>query len=78
VILFIVYQALATPFRAAMYGWTSSGGYGRPAADVIGALMWLVMTLLLFWLAYQYIPGVRKNRERLANIPARLRRAQTR
>jgi len=59
VILFVVYQALATPFRFAMYGWTGSGEYGRPTMDAVGGVMWLAMTVLLFWLAYQYVPGVR-------------------
>jgi len=60
VVLVILHQALHAPLRAASrasYETTAGPRYGWLAAA--DAVLWLGFTVLLFWLAYLFIPDVR-------------------
>jgi hypothetical protein len=58
--LWLLYSVLVAPFRIARRAWyEGSGPYGRASVEVVGGIVWLAFTIVLFWLAYQHIPAVR-------------------
>jgi phage shock protein PspC (stress-responsive transcriptional regulator) len=59
IILALLYAFAATIVRAFRHG----GGYGsnyHPGWAVLHTVVWICCTLLLFWVAYMFFPGVRE------------------
>ena len=57
--LVLLYSAIATPLRMIRHGGQQAGGY-HPGWGALHGLMWIGFTVLLFWVAYTYFPGVRE------------------
>jgi uncharacterized BrkB/YihY/UPF0761 family membrane protein len=57
--LLLLYFAIVTPLRMIRHGGQQNGGY-HPGWGVLHGLMWLGFTMLVFWLAYTLLPGVRE------------------
>ena len=59
VALLMLYFAIATPLRMIRHGGHQTGGY-HPGWGALHGLMWIGFTVLLFWVAYTFFPGVRE------------------
>jgi phage shock protein PspC (stress-responsive transcriptional regulator) len=57
-VLFMIYMAISAPLKAVRGGGHEAAGY-HPAWRALYGLIWLVGVVLVFWLAYTYVPGVR-------------------
>jgi len=70
--LLMLYFAIATPLRMIRQGGQQQGGY-HPGWGALHGLMWIGFTVLLFWGAYTFFPGVRELVDQLmwaANLTA--------
>jgi phage shock protein PspC (stress-responsive transcriptional regulator) len=68
VILALIYQAIAAPFRIMRHAWSYRyGPYGHVGAEVWGGLIWLGFVILFFWFAYEHAPMFR---DFLRTLPA--------
>jgi len=59
VALAMLYIAISTPVRMIRHGGQQSAGY-HPGWGAFHGLMWVGFVVLLFWVAYTYLPGVRE------------------
>jgi len=59
VALIMLYIAISTPVRMIRHGGQQSAGY-HPGWGAFHGLMWVGFVVLLFWVAYTYLPGVRE------------------
>jgi len=69
--LVVLYMAISTPLRMIRHGAQANGGHAGWSA--LHALMWLGFTVLFFWAAYTFFPGVRELVDQLmwaANLTA--------
>jgi phage shock protein C len=68
VILALIYQAIAAPFRVMRHAWSYRyGPFGHIGAEVWGGIIWLGFVILFFWFAYEHAPMFR---EFLRTLPA--------
>jgi phage shock protein PspC (stress-responsive transcriptional regulator) len=68
VILALIYQAIAAPFRIVRHAWSYRyGPYGHIGAEVWGGMIWLGFVFLFLWFAYEHAPMFR---EFLRTLPA--------
>ncbi len=72
-LLVLVYSAIAAPVRAIRRsGQYSTGGF-HPAWNALHGLLWLGFTVVMFWAAYTFLPGVHELVDQLlwaANLTA--------
>jgi phage shock protein PspC (stress-responsive transcriptional regulator) len=72
-LLVLLYTAISSPLRAVRHsGQHATGGY-HPAWNALHGLLWLGFTVLMFWAAYTFLPGVRELIDQLmwaANLTA--------
>jgi hypothetical protein len=57
--LIVLYTLVSVPLRAIRYG----GAYGaarHPGWSALHTVMWIGFTVVLFWAAYNFLPGVRE------------------
>jgi hypothetical protein len=59
VALAMLYIAISTPVRMIRHGGQQSAGY-HPGWGAFHGLMWIGFVVLLFWVSYTYLPGVRE------------------
>lgn len=59
VALAMLYIAISTPVRMIRHGGQQAAGY-HPGWGAFHGLMWIGFVVLLFWVAYTYLPGVRE------------------
>jgi phage shock protein PspC (stress-responsive transcriptional regulator) len=57
--LLMIYIAISTPLRMIRRGVHSQGGY-HPGWGALHGIMWIGFTVMLFWMAYTFLPGVRE------------------
>jgi phage shock protein PspC (stress-responsive transcriptional regulator) len=57
-VLLGIYGAISAPLKAVRHGGHEAAGY-HPAWRALYGFIWLVGVVLMFWLAYTYVPGVR-------------------
>ena len=70
--LVALYIAISTPLRMIRHGGHQQGGY-HPGWGALHGLMWIGFTVLMFWGAYTFFPGVREVVDQLmwaANLTA--------
>jgi phage shock protein PspC (stress-responsive transcriptional regulator) len=60
VMLVVLYSFAATIVRAFRHGGGYSGGAYHPGWAALHSVIWIGCTLLLFWVAYMFFPGVRE------------------
>jgi phage shock protein PspC (stress-responsive transcriptional regulator) len=54
-----IYLAISTPLRMIRHSGQQANGY-HPGWGALHGLMWIGFTVMLFWVAYTYMPGVRE------------------
>jgi phage shock protein PspC (stress-responsive transcriptional regulator) len=59
VALVMLYIAVSTPLRMIRHGGQQAAGY-HPGWGAFHSLMWIGFVVLLFWVSYTYLPGVRE------------------
>jgi phage shock protein PspC (stress-responsive transcriptional regulator) len=59
VALALLYIAISTPVRMIRHGGQQAAGY-HPGLGAFHGLMWIGFVVLLFWVSYTYLPGVRE------------------
>jgi len=59
VALVMLYIAISTPVRMIRHGGHQAAGY-HPGWGAFHGLMWIGFVVLLFWVSYTYLPGVRE------------------
>jgi len=59
VALAMLYIAISTPVRMIRHGGQQAAGY-HPGLGAFHGLMWIGFVVLLFWVSYTYLPGVRE------------------
>jgi phage shock protein PspC (stress-responsive transcriptional regulator) len=59
VALVMLYIAISTPVRMIRHGGHQAAGY-HPGWGAFHSLMWIGFVVLLFWVSYTYVPGVRE------------------
>ena len=57
-VLLGIYGAISAPLKLVRHGGHEAAGY-HPAWRALYGLIWLAGVVLMFWLAYTYVPGVR-------------------
>jgi phage shock protein PspC (stress-responsive transcriptional regulator) len=57
--LILIYSAISTPLRMIRNGGQQNAAH-HPGWSALHALMWIGFTVLLFWAAYTFFPGVRE------------------
>ncbi|HYJ40868.1 MAG TPA: PspC domain-containing protein [Steroidobacteraceae bacterium] len=58
-VLVLVYFAISAPLKAIRHGGREAAG-SHPGWGALHGLMWMGFTVLFFWLAYTFFPGVRE------------------
>jgi phage shock protein PspC (stress-responsive transcriptional regulator) len=58
-VLALLYFAISTPLKMIRHGSHQAAGY-HPGWSALHGLMWIGFTVLFFWLAYTFFPGVRE------------------
>jgi phage shock protein PspC (stress-responsive transcriptional regulator) len=58
-VLAMLYLAISAPLKAIRHGGHEAAG-NHPGWGALHGLMWLGFTVLFFWLAYTFFPGVRE------------------
>ena len=56
-LLFLLYFAISAPLKAIRHGGHNAAG-NHPGWGALHGLMWIGFTVLFFWLAYTFFPGV--------------------
>jgi hypothetical protein len=59
VALVMLYIAISMPLRMIRHGGQQAAGY-HPGWGAFHSLMWIGFVVLLFWVSYTYLPGVRE------------------
>jgi phage shock protein PspC (stress-responsive transcriptional regulator) len=63
-VLVMVYFAVSAPLKMIRHGGQRGGGY-HPGWAALHGLMWIGFTVLFFWIAYTFFPGVRELMDQL-------------
>jgi len=63
-VLVMVYFAVSAPLKMIRHGGRQGGGY-HPGWAALHGLMWIGFTVLFFWIAYTFFPGVRELMDQL-------------
>ena len=58
-LLVLLYFAISAPLKAIRHGGHQAAG-NHPGWGALHGLMWIGFTVLFFWLAYTFFPGVRE------------------
>jgi phage shock protein PspC (stress-responsive transcriptional regulator) len=58
-ILLLAYVAISAPLKMVRHGGNPAPGY-HPGWGALHALIWIGFTVVFFWLAYTFFPGVRE------------------
>jgi len=58
-VLALLYFAISTPLRIVRHGGHQASGY-HPGWGALHGLIWIGFTVVFFWLAYTFFPGVRE------------------
>ncbi len=59
VVLFVAYFAITAPLKMIRHGGYGAAGH-HPGWGALHSLMWIGFTVLFFWVAYHWFPGVRE------------------